>query len=872
MAVPPLSVYTSMFTSFHCSAQVCAGVQAAAQARLDEGELDRRVHSHFQGGGRRAGSASGLPAEGGGGGESRLLQLLGQACAAASEPQPLVALESLLRELRELRKLRTQVLSTTGEVSAAEAVARTTKTQEKLRELRGFERSVCASLGLSDRREALAELGATQHVRARLCALAGVEVASGVEGATLAATEKALQELQRRERERLRPSMLRNDLLGAAASPSGKGGKGGDGARGGGGGGDEAEGGVAGDDELQSAVHLVRELTELGEQLPPLAASPRATAATATAATAAAAIATAASPPRHAGAVAGAAVAGEARGPLGALRLLPASVRAQQAETRRQMRAVASLLGRAALSLPLARRTEWLDATPASSTAALAAAPDAAAAPTAATEGEGEAEGGRARAQSDGAVMRAGPQPRRRRAPAAAPPLVALLKHHPESHLAAATAAAAAASAAAAAGGGGASRQFAQLCGVATDYAVGALLGVGGGGVVHSARHTASGEVHALYVLWIKDGGGGGGGGAGSGECGEGGGEWEVMREELTRLVSLRAPNVMRVFGWYHRRLTLQPSRRAACGVGVGVAAECLQGGSLLLRACRTLYTEQHVRLLAATLGRALLALQAEGVGFVDLAPWSLLFAGDETLTPAALLAARERDLGRETARSQRDLGPLHAGLTITNVSFGARRRARRAGCTAFDAPEVRRGGAHDLSSALWTLGCVLHLLLTGAPYTPLEAEAQPKAQAGAGAGAVHRTPPRGTPPEGERAIYPERGEALWSFVSAESRAVVASLLRPDPAARLGLDDLLSLPWVDCTEITSPPSEITPSRPSRPSRPSPAASPGAATASELELGGAGKRLLVEAHEALNVWHDSFIFDGVCDTLAQMAET
>ena len=237
MAVPPLSVHTQMFQSFHCSAQVCAGVQAAAQARLDEGELDRLVHSHFQGG---------TGTEGGGGGESRLLQLLGQACAAASESQPLVALESLLRELLELRKLREQLLSTTGEVSTAEAVARAAKTQEQLRELRGFERSVCASLGLSDRREAVAELGATQHVRARLCSLAGVEVASGVEGATLAATEKALQELQRRERERLRLSILRNDLLGAAASPSGKGG---DGARGsgggGGGGGDETEGGVS---------------------------------------------------------------------------------------------------------------------------------------------------------------------------------------------------------------------------------------------------------------------------------------------------------------------------------------------------------------------------------------------------------------------------------------------------------------------------------------------------------------------------------------------------------------------------------------------------------------------------------------------------
>lgn len=200
----------TMFPSFQCSAQVCADVQAAAQLRLDEGELDRLVQLHFGGSsGQHAGGAS----EGGAGGSgSRLLQLLGQACSAASEAQPIAALEGLLRELRELRRLRAQILAATGEVSAAEAVAKAAKTLEQLRELRGFERSVCVSLGVSDRREAMAELSSTQHVRRRLCALVGVE------GATLPGSEKALQELQRRERERLKLAMLRHDLLGAAAA------------------------------------------------------------------------------------------------------------------------------------------------------------------------------------------------------------------------------------------------------------------------------------------------------------------------------------------------------------------------------------------------------------------------------------------------------------------------------------------------------------------------------------------------------------------------------------------------------------------------------------------------------------------------------
>ena len=186
--------------------------------------------------------------------------------------------------------------------------------------------------------------------------------------------------------------------------------------------------------------------------------------------------------------------------------------------------------------------------------------------------------------------------------------------------------------------------------------------------------------------------------------------------------------------------------------------------------------------------------------------------------------------------------------------------------CHAFAMPvpclcQVRQGGAHGLSSALWSLGCVLHLLLTGTPYTPLEAEKQPEAHPEAKARAA--APRRAAMPRGQGGAPPE-GEALWGSVSAEARAVVASLVRPDPAARLGLDDLLSLPWVDCAEPL--PSSLRPS----PARPSPPASP-ALTAAAGELGRSG-RLLVEAHEALNVWHDGFLFDGVCDALAQMAET
>ena len=77
---------------------------------------------------------------------------------------------------------------------------------------------------------------------------------------------------------------------------------------------------------------------------------------------------------------------------------------------------------------------------------------------------------------------------------------------------------------------------------------------------------------------------------------------------------------------------------------------------------------------------------------------------------------------------------------------------------------------------------------------------------------------------------------------------------------------MLSLPWLDCSEL---PRSASPSRPSA-TRPTHTwAAGGGGSGDGGERCGAG-RLLVEAHEALNVWYDGFIFDGVCDALTRMA--
>ena len=85
------------------------------------------------------------------------------------------------------------------------------------------------------------------------------------------------------------------------------------------------------------------------------------------------------------------------------------------------------------------------------------------------------------------------------------------------------------------------------------------------------------------------------------------------MREELKRLVSLRAPHLMRVRGWYERRVLLDPSANPwgwSAAHEVAVSADLLLGGDLLQRATEQVYCEAHVRTLALTLVRAVETLR----------------------------------------------------------------------------------------------------------------------------------------------------------------------------------------------------------------------------------------------------------------------
>ena len=101
-------------------------------------------------------------------------------------------------------------------------------------------------------------------------------------------------------------------------------------------------------------------------------------------------------------------------------------------------------------------------------------------------------------------------------------------------------------------------------------------------------------------------------------------------------------------------------------------------------------------------------------------------------------------------------------------------------GSTGYMAPEVRargRGGDGDgytERADMWSVGCVCHLLLSGAPLA---------------AAAVTAAPPGLT-------------DEVWTRVSTDGRAFVRALLHPDPAARPTATEALQHRWLTVAPST----------------------------------------------------------------------
>ena len=279
------------------------------------------------------------------------------------------------------------------------------------------------------------------------------------------------------------------------------------------------------------------------------------------------------------------------------------------------------------------------------------------------------------------------------------------------------------------------------------------------------------------------------------------------MREELKLLVALadstsKSAGVLKVFGWYERRVAPSTPRHPPV-VEVSIATELMLGGDLLQRACVSRYSEHHVRSLARHLLSAVGVLAASGVEAIDLAPWSLLYSA-----PSAS-------------------APLDKGLVITNAGFGAPRAVRSTATplrAAFDPPEAAStpGASRGVAAAVWTLGRLLRLLLTG-------------------------TVERGDALDAALSAPPAAREDV--AISPEAAVMLEALCASAPDERPSLSQIHELEWMAARPPAKPPGGL------------PAKAAAAAKAEE-EAAKAEDPPLAEAQEALNRWYDAFLFEAV----------
>ena len=315
------------------------------------------------------------------------------------------------------------------------------------------------------------------------------------------------------------------------------------------------------------------------------------------------------------------------------------------------------------------------------------------------------------------------------------------------------------------------------------------------------------------------------------------------MREEPKRLVSLRAPHLMRVRGWYERRVLLDPSANPwgwAAAHEVAVSADLLLGGDLLQRATEQVYCEAHVRrsrsrwcapsrrcARRAFAGRSR-AVDAALSRRARAGRWSAAgcTAASHSRTPAsAATTARRRRTTSATAA--RRVAPPLTHLRSATASNRARRH-----------PLCTRSAASSTCSS--SVRCPTRS--TTCPRPTRCGRTSPPTRARPVAGLLRRDPAPAPPPGGTPRVR----------LAHLRRAAVALRRRRRRRGRRRWRRRRPLSRRTCSA---------------------AAARAGSPMADASAGGlaAERRLLVEAHEALNEWYDGFLFEDAAERLAWMGE-
>ncbi|XP_073042407.1 serine/threonine-protein kinase Aurora-3-like [Primulina eburnea] len=253
------------------------------------------------------------------------------------------------------------------------------------------------------------------------------------------------------------------------------------------------------------------------------------------------------------------------------------------------------------------------------------------------------------------------------------------------------------------------------------DFEIGKPLGKGKFGRVYLAREIKSKYIVALKVIFKVQI--------------EKYRLFHQLRREMEIQISLRHPNVLRLYGWFHddERIFL--------------ILEYAHGGELYKELRKShLLPERQAATYIASLTQALAYCHEKHVIHRDIKPENLLLDHE----------------GR---------------LKIADFGWSVQSRSKRhtmCGTLDYLAPEMVENKAHDYSVDNWTLGVLCYEFLYGVP--PFEAESQSDTF--------------------RRIMKVDLSFPSTPEVSAEAKNLISQLLVKDSSKRLSLQKIMEHPWI----------------------------------------------------------------------------
>ncbi|KAL6499349.1 Serine/threonine-protein kinase Aurora-3 [Orobanche hederae] len=270
-----------------------------------------------------------------------------------------------------------------------------------------------------------------------------------------------------------------------------------------------------------------------------------------------------------------------------------------------------------------------------------------------------------------------------------------------------------------------------------SDFEIGKPLGKGKFGRVYLAREIKSKYIVALKVIFK--------------EQIEKYRLHHQLRREMEIQTSLRHPNVLRLYGWFH------DAER------IFLILEYAHGGELY----RELRKSGHLSEKQAATVKSLLFF----VLFVFMS------AGYISSLTQALAYCHEKHVIHRDIKPENLLLDHEGRLKIADFGWSVQSRSKRhtmCGTLDYLAPEMVENKAHDYAVDNWTLGVLCFEFLYGVP--PFEAESQKDTF--------------------KRIMKVDLSFPSTPAISAEAKDLISRLLVKDSSKRLSLEKILGHPWI----------------------------------------------------------------------------